>query len=114
MMTVARADALGDILLGDGSVDPKPLEQMRGAIEKHEGTRYAAYQNHDLGHHYLGHLKFMAIGKDWTFQHPPRFMPDTPTEINWRYIFVGWLDPEKGVVVAEKWTKPDENRQPAV
>ena len=78
---------------------PESLEKLRRGTANHPGTRYAAYENQDLGHRELGHLKFLAIGEHWTFQEPPIRLPDTPTEINWRYIFVGFVDLGTGKVI---------------
>lgn len=51
----------------------------------------AVYRNEDFGSAYLGHLRVFPAG--WfDLTDPvdlPATLPDTPTEINWRYQLVG-------------------------
>lgn len=65
-------------------------------IMRSRGGDWYAYQNQDLGHKELGHLKFLKCGEDCTFFLPPKILPDTPLEINWRYVFAGKLDIKTG------------------
>lgn len=75
-------------------IDPEALQQMR-----ERGGKWAAYCNMDMGHSNLGHLKFLKHGDGCTFREPPKPRhPDTPTEINWRYMYVGEVNLETGEV----------------
>lgn len=71
------------------------LEQM-----KSQGGDWYAYQNHDMGHPYLGHLQFLQVGPECTYKKPPGQYPDTQQGIGWRYLLVGKVDLEAGKVVA--------------
>jgi hypothetical protein len=62
------------------------------------GGRWAAYRNVEIGHRDLGHLKFLRVGEGCTFQDPPQRLPDTPREINWRYLFVGFVNLATGEI----------------
>lgn len=79
------------LLLGDGKVGDEALEIIR-----ERGGTWAAYQNHDLGHRDIGHLRFLKYGEDCTFKVPPSRYPDTKHAIGWRYLFVGLLNLETG------------------
>jgi len=68
------------------------------ALMRRRGGHWYVYENHDLGHHSIGHLKYLKCGKECTFKEPPRKLPDTKTEINWRYILVGEVDLKDGTV----------------
>jgi phytoene dehydrogenase-like protein len=84
----------------DRSIHPDTLEQLRRHTEAHHNDRrYAAYQNHDLGARDAGHLLFLAIGPNCTYQTPPATAPDGAHGTGWRYVHVGYADLEKGVVV---------------
>lgn len=74
------------------------LSTMRRFADATPGTRWAAYQNVELGHPGLGHLQFLAIGPGCTFHEAPKRMPDTKTAINWRYWFCGWVNLETGQI----------------
>lgn len=81
-------------LLSDTRPCPEALEAMR-----ERGGRWAAYQNHDLGHRELGHLQFLQYGgKDNTFMVPPKSYPDTAQRIGWRYLLVGVVNLETGEI----------------
>lgn len=80
-------------LIGDIKPHPEALQKMRDI-----GGNWSCFQNHDLGHHDLGHLKFLKYGKGCTFETPPDPLPDTQTEINWRYVFVGLVNLETGEI----------------
>lgn len=67
-------------------------------MEKSGGT-WAVYQLAELGHPEMGHMKFLSVGENCTYQTPPDVLPDTQTEINWRYVHVGWVDLKTGLVV---------------
>lgn len=56
------------------------------------GDGIAVYENHDLGHPNVGHRKFLSFGSPAATLgslDPPLRLPDTRTEINWRYQLVG-------------------------
>ena len=62
-------------------------------------AKWAAYENHELGNPNAGHLKFLAVGRGCTFKEAPKpRLPDTPTDINWRYQFVGFVDLATGEI----------------
>jgi hypothetical protein len=72
------------------------LLRMRAA-----GGTWAAYENQDLGHIDIGHMKFLKVGEDCTCKEPPKpFLPDTKTEVNWRYVFIGMVNLETGEIDA--------------
>jgi hypothetical protein len=56
--------------------DSKALAKMKSSSYNFPGTRWAAYENHDLGHWALGHLKFLAVGPQNTFKTAPTRLPD--------------------------------------
>lgn len=56
-----------------------------------EGFQIGVYQNHDMSSRLIGHLKFLKLGEGCTYQIPPKRMPDTAKDINWQYVFVGYL-----------------------
>jgi hypothetical protein len=79
--------------------DPEALAKMKSNSCNFAGTRWAVYENHDLGHRGLGHLKFLAVGPQNTLKTAPARMPDTEGEINWRYVHVGFVDLVSGEIV---------------
>jgi len=83
-------------MLNEHTPDPDSLRYM-----KERGGTWAAYQNNDLGHPNLGHLKFLKVGSGCTYESAPSKMPDTFTDINWRYTHVGFVDLETGKIVPE-------------
>ncbi|HWX22419.1 MAG TPA: hypothetical protein VN578_21165 [Candidatus Binatia bacterium] len=85
------------VLLG-GRPDPEVLTKMRSSRANFPGTRWAAYENHELGHWALGHLKFLAVGPQNTFKDAPARMPDTERELNWRYVHIGFVDLATGSI----------------
>ncbi len=68
-------------------------------------TRWAAYRNEDLGHRDCGDLKFLAVGPQNTYKVTPERLPDIPDAINWRFVFVGYLDLQTGAIVDHKSRK---------
>jgi len=90
-------------LIGDEKADPEILKILQQRVAEHPGTRWVAYQNHEIGHPELGHLQFLAVGPDCTFTEAPQpRLPDTRTKINWRYYFVGWVNLETGAIEENK------------
>jgi hypothetical protein len=63
-----------------------------------EGTRWAAYQNMDLGSSNAGHTQYLAVGPNNTHKTPPSQMPDTSAGLGWRYKFIGYVNIETGEV----------------
>ena len=62
-------------------------------------ARWHAYENHELGNPNAGHLKFLAVGPGCTFKTAPKpRLPDTKTDINWRYQHVGVVDLATGEI----------------
>jgi hypothetical protein len=74
---------------------PESLALMRSA-----GGTWAAYENVELGHPELGHMKFLKVGETCTFKTPPNPLPGTTREINWRYHYIGMVNLETGEVHA--------------
>jgi hypothetical protein len=86
----------------DDKPDPETLDFMRSSAFTFPDTKWAAYQNHDLGHRQLGHLRFLAVGPQNTIKETPKpRLPDFSNEINWRYQFVGYVDLKSGEIVDE-------------
>ncbi len=83
-------------LIGNELPSPEALEAMR-----RHGGKWAAYQNHAMDSATFGALQFLKIGPECTFKQPPDRMPDTPSSIGWRYLFVGWVDLEVGDIKPE-------------
>jgi len=78
--------------------EPDVGEEALAAMRKRGGT-WAAYQNMDMGHPDLGGVRCLKIGPDCTFHGPPDRMPDTQHGIGWRYLHVGWVDLETGMII---------------
>jgi hypothetical protein len=79
-----------------GNVEPT-VETI--TIMRERGGTWAAYQDHDLGSLGIGHMKFLRYGEGCTFSEPPKpRLPDTRTEINWRYQFAGLVNVETGKI----------------
>jgi hypothetical protein len=74
-----------------------PSQRLERRASSH--TRWAVYENHDLGHWALGHLQFLAVGPQNTFKTAPTRLPDAHGEINWRYVHVGYVDLVSGEIV---------------
>ena len=74
---------MGLKFIGDHNepVSPEALDQMQRV-----GGIWYVYQNHDLGSHDVGALKFLKVGEDCTFKSPPDRYPDFEGAINWRYM----------------------------
>jgi hypothetical protein len=87
-------------IIGNEKAAPEALKQMRESLYNFPDTRWAAYQNVELGHPQLGHLKFLAVGPHNTLKEASERLPDTPREINWRYYLVGFISLETGDIGA--------------
>jgi len=83
-------------LFGDGVIHPDSLSVMRDFCLTDPTAKWAVYQNMDLGHSELGHMKFLAVGPNCTYKEPPARLPDMPRQINWRYVHVGFVNLEIG------------------
>jgi len=77
--------------LGTEKPSPEALQQMR-----ERGGTWAVYQNVTLDSAGLGHLKFLKVGVGCTFETAPERLPDTPSEINWRYWLAGIVNLDTG------------------
>ena len=98
-------------IIGNEKPEPESLAVMRkfrcGECEGCKANnpclaRWHAYQNHDLGSRGIGHLKFLAVGPGCTFKEAPKpRLPDTHTDINWRYQHVGLVDLATGEIKEE-------------
>jgi len=98
-------------LVGDERPSAEALKQMRESPYSFPDTFWATYQNHDLGHHGLGHLQFLAVGPQNTIKAAPGRMPDTERSLNWRYIHVGFVNLETGQIEPEPIVGRDEVRK---
>jgi hypothetical protein len=87
-------------LIGGEKPSADAILQMQTSPYNFPDTRWAAYQNHDLGHPELGHLQFLATGPGNTFKQPPDRFPDTARRIGWRYVHVGFVNLETGKIDA--------------
>jgi hypothetical protein len=55
------------------------------------GDGAAVYENHDLGHPGIGLCKIASFGSpaaQLEMTYPPDRLPDTRTDINWRYVLI--------------------------
>jgi hypothetical protein len=97
---ISRTMANTNLLRGDEAPHPEILEKMRRRPATLPGTRWMAYQNHDLSHQDLGHLKFLAVGPRNSAKLPaPLRLPDMPGEPPlWRYVLVGEVDLDTGEI----------------
>jgi len=86
-------------IIGNDRPDKAVLKIMRASPYNFPDTRWAAYQNVELGHPQLGHLKFLAVGPQNTLKEASERLPDTPREINWRYYLVGFCDLATGAIL---------------
>ena len=71
---------------------------MKASDDNHSDTRWAVYENLDLGHPDAGRLVFLAIGPRNTLKSRPICAPDGPYGFGWRYGFLGWANLETGLV----------------
>lgn len=59
------------------------------------GDKLAVYENHDFGSRDMGQRKFVSYGSPQTLLEVPEappILPDTGTQINWRYALIGTYD----------------------
>lgn len=96
-------DAVGPefkrLTLAEADADEEVLAKLQDFLKA--GHFIGVYENQDLGHPELGHKKFWAGGNGFTVPSPDRFpkcLPDTQTEINWRYWLQGVVLPEAAAV----------------
>ena len=71
---------------------PSP-EAVRSMLNRWlaRGDGVAVYENHDFGHPMMGEPKIASYGSPSALleaEEPPERLPDTPTQINWRYMLV--------------------------
>ena len=85
----------------DIASEPDTLAQMR-ARPLLDGQRWAAYQNHDLGHPDIGRMAFLKVGPGCTFTEAPERRPDTSDMIGWRYLHVGYVNLDTGLIYPEQ------------
>lgn len=78
------------------------IHEAQLATMRERGGKWAAYQNHDMGHSELGLLVFLQYGEGRTHATPPERAPDGPHGLGWRYLHVGYVDLASGNVVDEE------------
>lgn len=88
-------------IIGDAQPDEEALKGMRESEYNFPDTRWAAYQNRELGHYEQGWLRFLAVGPRNTAKVAPQIYPDTHLGLGWRYVFVGYVDLTTGRIVEE-------------
>jgi len=86
-------------------ISKEALAQMRDGIKLYPNAVYAVYQNKAFDHSGFGHVQFLAIGPENSLKKAPQRQPDTPTQINWMYQHVGWVDLDEGGVVPKEMHK---------
>lgn len=75
-------------------IDSVALSVMQG-----RGGSWAVYENKTIDSHNCGHLQFLKVGPGCTYLSPPMTYPaDTPNGMGWRYVYVGNLNLDTGVV----------------
>jgi hypothetical protein len=88
-------------LIGDVKPDDSALTQMKLLGDDKE-NRWLAYQNHELGHRDCGHLRFLKCGPQCgVTEWPLKRLPDFQGQINWRYVFVGFVNLDTGDITEE-------------
>lgn len=80
--------------------EPRKVHELALVRMRSTGGTWAAYENQDLGHHDIGHMKFLKVGETCTFKTPPNPLPDTDRDINWRYCYIGMVNLEMGEIDA--------------
>lgn len=83
MKTFTRIEMLG-------MIEPEVRTPINHWLER--GSGVAVYRNEDLGSRQLGQRKFVSYGDEHSFiedEEPPIRLPDTPTDIHWRYQLEG-------------------------
>lgn len=74
-------------------VNPEQLDQM-----KYSGGTWVAYQNQAMDSAGLGHIIFLKVGEDCTHKTPPKHAPDGAYGTGWKYLPIGTVNLETGVV----------------
>lgn len=87
---------MSKLILGTEKPDATVLAILRERLKP--GQTWFAYQNMAMDSANLGHLQFLCCGPGCTFAEPPQRMPDTSTQINWRYVLVGTVNLETGEI----------------
>jgi hypothetical protein len=73
----------------DAAWTARALELTERWLARGDGA--AIYENHDLSHPDLGLGRMLSYGSPAAqieADYPPEQMPDTPSEINWRYVLI--------------------------
>ena len=88
-------------LIGDATT-LATTDQLRDMKRKTlPAGRWAVYQNHDMGHPMLGHTVFVQCGPNCTWKEASPRLHDGSWGLGWRYLHVGYIDPETGNFSAE-------------
>ncbi len=75
-------------------VHEEALAQMR-----RHGGRWAAYENQAMDSSNAGHMQFLRFGPACTYAQPPSAYPaDTVHGMGWRYVLIGEVGLNSGVV----------------
>lgn len=88
-------------IIGTPRATDGALAAMRTSPHNHPTTRWAVYQNHDLSHHEIGALRFLAVGPNNTMPAAPVFYPDSHLGPGWRYVHVGFLNLDSNTIDTE-------------
>lgn len=81
----------------DRNIDPEPLATMRN-----RGGTWAVYQNAAMDSAHCGKTLILKVGEGCTCVKAPERHPDTPgMGPVWKYLHVGYVDLETGLIVDE-------------
>lgn len=65
---------------------------------RERGGNWAVYENHDLSSANVGHMQFLKYGEGCTYAEAPAKYPDSAHGLGWRYVYVGTVDLEAGMI----------------
>ena len=74
-------------------VSPEILKDL-----KTRGGDWAAFRNEVMDSVSFGHVICLKVGPDCTHKTPPPHAPDGAHGLGWKYLFVGMVDLETGML----------------